>query len=107
MSRCVGSQTSLASFARVRHGHRSHALIRNLTQLRLEALGSSGLSIALVRPTGIEPVLRVPERLGAFRATILSICSFSIPRISRQFNLVRFAVDNWGLWAHCAHARKV
>ena len=55
MSRCAGSQTFLASFARIRHDHRSHALIETLTQLRVEALGSSGLSMAVVRPTGIEP----------------------------------------------------
>jgi hypothetical protein len=30
-------------------------LIETLTQLRIETLGLSGLSIAVVRPTGIEP----------------------------------------------------
>ena len=50
-------------------------LIQNLAQLRVETLGSSGLSIAVVRPTGIEPVLRVPETL---------VISFSL-RARRKF----------------------
>ena len=43
--------------------------------LRVEALGSSGVSISVVRPTGIEPVLRVPETL---------VISFSL-RARRNF----------------------
>jgi hypothetical protein len=87
MSRCTGSQTSLASFARVRL-HQSYTLIETLTQLRVEALGSSDLSIAVVRPTGIEPVLRVPETL---------VISFSL-RARAKFFIIGPSISQRAVW---------
>jgi hypothetical protein len=55
----------------------------------------------MVRPTGIEPVVRVPETLTAFPTYSKFLRFFYLAVLNCP--AVFFRVDKWGFWSQCDH----